>query len=58
LVKFPVLLNKIDIQEYSIMKAIKVSAWQTTLLVALSLLLPHQVFAQEDWFEKGLIYCY
>jgi len=37
------------------MKALKVSALQTTLLVALSLLLPLQVFAQEDWFEKGLM---
>jgi len=37
------------------MKAIKVSALLTTLLLALSLLLPHPVLAQEDWFEKGLI---
>ena len=37
------------------MKILKVSALRSTLLLVLSFLLPHQVFAQEDWFEKGFI---
>jgi len=36
------------------MKTIKVIALRTALLLALYLLLPHQVCAQEDWFKKGL----
>lgn len=37
------------------MKAIKVSPLRVTLLLVFSFLLPYQVFAQEDWFEKGLM---
>ena len=37
------------------MKIIKVSPWRATLLLVLSFLLPHQVLAEADWFEKGLL---
>jgi tetratricopeptide (TPR) repeat protein len=38
-----------------IMKTIKVNALRATLLLVIGLLLPHQVFTQEDWFVKGLM---
>ncbi len=37
------------------MKIIKVSTLRATLLLVLSFLLPHQVLAEADWFEKGLL---
>jgi len=38
------------------MKAIKVKTLRAALLLILSFLLPHQVFTQEDWFAKGLMF--
>ena len=36
------------------MKAIKTNAMRAALLLICSLLLPHQIFSQEDWFATGL----
>ncbi|CAB1061458.1 hypothetical protein D1BOALGB6SA_6231 [Olavius sp. associated proteobacterium Delta 1] len=37
------------------MKIINLRALRATLLLVFSFSLPHQVLAQEDWFEKGLM---